>query len=72
MSQFKYRDAAGLAEHYASSHFPCNEGDCADSLVVFASETDLKAHRLERHSSKMPRFKRCVCVGGGARVCVCV
>jgi hypothetical protein len=55
-----HRDAARLREHYAEEHHPCNEGECADSLVAFATEAELKAHRLEKHSSKMPRFKRCV------------
>lgn len=58
------RDSADLRNHYAKEHFPCNEGECADSLVAFPTEAELKAHKLERHSSKMPRFRRWADEGG--------
>eukprot|EP00775_Hariotina_reticulata_P012540 gene12540-12673_t len=54
-----FRDSDGLKQHYADAHHPCREGECGESgLVAFASEQDLKDHQLERHSSKMPRFKK--------------
>jgi hypothetical protein len=53
------RDSNGLREHYVEAHHPCREGECAESgLVAFATEQELKDHQLERHSSKMPRFKK--------------
>jgi hypothetical protein len=73
-SLWVYRDSADLRDHYAKEHFLCNEGECADSLVAFPTEAELKAHKLERHSSKMPRFKRWVgglWGGGGWSVRAC-
>jgi hypothetical protein len=53
------RDSAGLREHYEAKHFPCREGECGESgMVAFATEQELKDHQLERHSNKMPRFKK--------------
>ncbi|WIA19673.1 hypothetical protein OEZ85_005603 [Tetradesmus obliquus] len=54
-----FKDSAGLREHYEDKHFACHEGECAESgMVAFATAQELKDHQLERHSNKMPRFKK--------------
>lgn len=40
----------------------CEEPECADCFVAFATLDELRRHHLERHSARMPRW-----VGGWVR-----
>jgi len=36
------RDAEGLQQHYTSEHHSCTDPDCADGLVAFGTEEELR------------------------------
>ncbi|KAG1677941.1 hypothetical protein FOA52_001359 [Chlamydomonas sp. UWO 241] len=50
------RDAFALRDHMAARHHLCTEPECADCLVAFATDDELRAHYLQRHSRSMPRW----------------
>jgi hypothetical protein len=46
-------------QHQRDSSFGNHEGECGESgMVAFATEQELRDHQLERHSNKMPWFKK--------------
>ena len=44
------QDAWQLRAHMQRQHHACEEPDCADCLVAFATEEELKHHYIQRHS----------------------
>lgn len=51
-----YVNYDALETHFKESHFVCLETECLEKkFVVFENEVDLKAHRLEQHSSGLGR-----------------
>ena len=47
---FFLQDAWQLRAHMQRQHHACEEPDCADCLVAFATEEELKHHYIQRHS----------------------
>ena len=51
-----YEDYNELRSHFDRDHFLCKEPECEEKkFVVFRTELDLKAHRLEMHSDLMSK-----------------
>ena len=49
-----FRDYNDLEQHFKTDHFLCLERQCLDQkFVVFGSELDLKAHRMEIHHAQL-------------------
>ena len=54
--QYFYADYADLRGHFDRDHFLCKEPQCEEKkFVVFRTELDLKAHRLDQHGGLMTK-----------------
>jgi hypothetical protein len=50
---------AGRAGHFGNEHYLCNDSSCLDAkFIVFASDSELKKHRLMTHNDTMSRQER--------------
>lgn len=55
-NQQYYLDYDALVVHFQKEHFLCSEQECLEKkFVVFESEVDLKAHKLEAHAQGLSR-----------------
>jgi len=55
-NQYFYSEYNDLRQHFKDGHYLCEEPECeAQKFVVFRSEIDIKAHRLELHSSNLSK-----------------
>ncbi len=42
------------AGHFGKEHFPCDHPECLETkFVVFASEQELRKHRMEQHRGEL-------------------
>lgn len=51
-----FNTAVDLNIHMRDDHFVCEEPECADCFVAFASIEELKRHHIQQHSTRMPRW----------------